>query len=162
MGLSRCLPGGEGLTGPAQPFVTLSPPLPWLAPCLLALVDRQVFGLFAEKVSDPEWKTWLVGFLPVLQPGGKLEQRFLKVLPTKCRREQEPSMQSPPGLGGSACCDHTPRCHLNCSDWLRVMCLLPWGREVQRLRSLGRKREKVGYSVSSCASSAVLSQHSQF
>lgn len=32
-----------------------------------ALVDRQVFGLFAEKVSDPQWKTWLVGFLPVLQ-----------------------------------------------------------------------------------------------
>lgn len=31
-----------------------------------ALVDRQVFGLFAEKVSDPQWKTWLVGFLPVL------------------------------------------------------------------------------------------------
>lgn len=30
----------------------------------LALVDRQVF---AEKVSDPQWKTWLFGFLPVLQ-----------------------------------------------------------------------------------------------
>lgn len=61
-GLFRWLPGG-GLTGPAQPLVTLSLPLPWLAPCLLALVDRQVFGLFAEKVSDPQWKTWLVGFL---------------------------------------------------------------------------------------------------
>lgn len=71
-------------------------------------------------------------------------------------------MQSPPGLGGSAFYDHTPCCPLNCSDWLRVMCLLPWGSEVQRLRSLGQKREKVRYSVSSCASSAVLSQHSQF
>lgn len=30
-------------------------------------------------------------------------------------------MQSPPGLGGSACCDHTPRCHLNCTDWLRLV-----------------------------------------
>lgn len=30
-------------------------------------------------------------------------------------------MQSPPGLGGSACCDHTPCSHLNRSDWLRVM-----------------------------------------
>lgn len=55
--------------------MTLSQPLPWLAPCLLALVDRQVFGLFAEKVSDPQWKTWLVGFLPFYSEEGNFSNK---------------------------------------------------------------------------------------
>lgn len=28
---------------------------------------KQVFGFLSAKVSDPQWKTWLVKFLPVSQ-----------------------------------------------------------------------------------------------